>query len=166
MQFFFNLLTHLLIIIGIISMLIFIFKLISKEYDRDHREGFILLATVMFSLFVYFAAVGFNLSIPDLLFDAMRSTDYASFSLLLGSAISMAVGTILAWYIIIQIKKHDVFAMRTATMFSVFMLLLFGEVYFKALGETTSSAFNQALLPNVSFVIGMLGYIIFNYKPS
>ena len=163
---FFNLITHLLIIGGFGILIYFTYSIIKDEYENHKFEGLVLIATIVFATFVYFASLAFKLSIPNLLFDSLEQSDTFSFKVVLGSIFTTAIGGLLAWYITGRLEKNTTFGLRIVILFLTLMLVLFGDVYVTSFRISNEGGFNTALLPNVTFVIGILGYVIFNYNPK
>lgn len=166
MDTFFNIITHILIIVGLISMMFFISKIIKSEIEANTIEGLILICTTVFSLFIYFASKGFNISIPNLLFESLNESDTFSIRILFGSILTASVGVLLSWYITNQLEKNTIFGTRIVILFSTLMIVLFGDVYISSFNINSFSNVNKTLLPNVTFVIGILGYVIFKYNPN
>lgn len=143
----------------------FSFRLISDKFESGEKEeGLILIAAAVLATFIYFTSKAFDISIPNLIFKGLTQSDIFSFKLFLGSFFSGAIGSLIAWYIISKLNKSSEIALRIILLMIIFMVVLFGDVYVTSWGVESNSGFNKALIPNVSFVIGVLGYIIFNYK--
>lgn len=160
---FFNLITHLLIITGFLMIINYTYKIISAKAEKNSTEGLILVGTVVFAIFLYFSSLAFNLSIPKLLFDGLEQSDAFTFKVAIGTLISSAIGFLVSWYLTKRLEKNETFGTRIIILFLTLMIVLFGDVYIASY-KVNIEGFNKALLPNVSFVIGILGYIIFNYK--
>lgn len=178
--FFFNFIIHLLILFGILSFMYYTYFHINEQFKTesqpDKTEGLILCGAVIFSTFLYFATKAFGISIPELLFEGMKQTTPFSFKIIMGRLFPGLLGVLVSWFIVSMLKSNDVLAKRIIIIILVLTILLFGDVYVSsfatevgAIGVDKEKAFthiNTALLPNAIFVIGVIGYIIFQYFPT
>jgi hypothetical protein len=166
MNYFFNIITHLIIITSICLMVYHTFLYVSKKLKEadDITEGFLLVGTIILSSFTYIASKMLGLSIPSLLFEGLEQADALSFKILFGSIISSSVGFLLSWYITNKLSEDKDIAIRILLFIITLMILLFGDVYIGSWGLGSQDGFNKALLPNVLFVIGVLSYAVFNHK--
>lgn len=176
---FFNLIIHLFILSGISFFIYHTYSRINSCFNTgkqsDKTEGLILCGAVIFSTFLYFATKAFGISIPELLFEGMRQTNPFSFKMIMGNLISGFLGVLLSWFIVSQLKSDASLADRIIIIIVVLTILVFGDVYVSSFGtdvgaigidkENAFTHVNNALLPNVIFLLGVLGYIVFQYKP-
>jgi hypothetical protein len=166
MTIFFNILTHILIIAGLLSMVFYLILFIKKKFKEHEVEGLILIGTIVFAFFVYFASIALNISVPEMLFEGLKLSMPFSFKIFLGSILTSLVGILLSWFITTQLKKNQTFGVRIIILFFTLMTITFGDVYVKTFEIKNTNGYDITLLPNVSFIIGILGYIIFKYRPE
>lgn len=135
-----------------------------KDVKGDIEEGFLLVGTIILAAFIYIASKMIGLSIPNLLFDGLQQADALSFKILLGSIVSSSIGFLLSWYITNKLSDDKDIAIRILLFIITLTILLFGDVYVGSWGTGNQDGFNKALLPNILFVVGVLGYAVFNHK--
>jgi hypothetical protein len=110
-------------------MIIYTYDAINDKVIKKQDTREILIGTVVFGLFTYFAASALKFSIPELLFNSLQESDTFSIKVLLGSLISTAIGGLLSWYITSRLEKDSVIGFRIIILFLTLMTLLFGDVY-------------------------------------
>lgn len=114
---------------------------------------------------VYAAATAMGISIPQLLFSSLQETNFflAAFS---GAIFPAAFGVFVAWICIRALKRGGVFVARLVGLFSVFILIGFVDTYTLSYSVNTKGEMNKLLMPNISFIVGVVMYIIFKVDTS
>ncbi len=161
MVFLLNVITHIMIILGIVGLIFYIAYAVHKE--QVIFEKVILVISAMTGFLIYFGARALGLPIPSMM---MSSVSIASpirmtlFSIL----IPWSVGVAVAWYFSWCLNKHIDIAFRVVILISAFIVTLFGDVYAASYAVTAGGGIDTSLLPNLTFTVGMGLYIILNYK--
>jgi ABC-type Na+ efflux pump permease subunit len=71
-----------------------------------------------------------------------------------------------AWFCLRSLEQHqDVVGPRLIILISTFVVAMFGDVYVATFqtSEVSQQGVNVALLPNLTFTVGMCLYFIFGY---
>lgn len=159
---FFNILTHLLIIIGIAGMFVFITMMITSE--RYWLEKIIKTVAMITGLLIYFGSKSIGISIPVMILVSVQNTNpiiFGLFALVLPSA----AGVFVSWYCMKNMRRSEIIASRIVILISAFIAVMFGDVYASTYQIGNSAeAMNTALLPNLTFVVGLTLYVIFKYE--
>lgn len=114
--------------------------------------------------FAYLAAKALGLSIPTLLLESIEGGKW--FSLVsIGVLFPSMAGFFLARYIMRCMKRHDAIALRAMLLVASLVLIMFADVYVVAAGQAKLDTL-QPLLPNLTFLLTMMGYIVFEYNPQ
>ena len=177
----FNLMTHGLVIATCAGMIGFGFFLIFVEGRTVEGWGYYNSRVVndipgveramrgigfAIGLMIYIGARAVGLSIPQMLTSALSNINPLTVGFI-GTLAPAAVGVLMAWYLVRQIDKDDLIAKRTLIILTGFILLMFGDIYVASFGEYVErEAINRYLLPNLSFILGMGLYAVFNYVPK
>jgi len=113
---------------------------------------------------LYFGSRAAGLSVPELLSEALRETAPLHFWTTAVILPAMS-GVLVSWYLIFQLEDDTDVAARLGIMLSVFVVVMFAEVYAMAFQlPSPKGEFNQALLPNLSFVTALGLYAIVRIK--
>ena len=161
MVFLLNVITHIMIILGIVGLIFYIAYAVHKE--ETMFEKVILVISSMTGFLIYFGARALGLSIPAMMMSSVSVTSpirMALFSIL----IPWSVGVAVAWYFSWCLKKHIDIAFRIVILISAFIVTLFGDVYAASYAVKSGGSIDTSLLPNLTFTVGMGLYIILNYK--
>ena len=161
MIFLLNIITHIMIILGITGLIFYIGYAVHKE--QELLEKFILIISSMTGFLIYFGARALGLSIPSMMMKSVSITNpirMTFFSII----IPWTVGTIVAWYFGWCLKKHIDIAFRVVILISAFIVTLFSDVYAASYTVSINGGIDTSLLPNLTFTVGMGLYIILNYK--
>ncbi|WP_420209208.1 hypothetical protein [Candidatus Electronema sp. JC] len=161
MIFLLNIITHIMIILGIIGLIFYISYAVHKE--QEMFEKVILIISSMTGFLIYFGARALGLSIPSMMmsFVSMANPVKMTFFAII---IPWSVGTIVAWYFSWCLKKHIDIAFRIVILISAFIVTLFSDVYAASYTVSINGEIDTSLLPNLTFTVGMGLYIILNYK--
>lgn len=164
MAFIFNLITNVLIVLAMLAMISFIGLLI---FSGSSLQILIRILATVTGFLIYFGAKAVGLSIPSLMLSAISTTTPASIGVL-GILLPGLAGMIVAWYCLKSIKKSEEVGLRLVILISTFIVVLFGDAYMASLGTavTSQQGINVALLPNLTFTVGIALYIIFRYLPT
>jgi hypothetical protein len=128
-------------------------------------ETFLRVLAIVLGFFIYFGSRAAGFSVPELISGAMRDASPLRFWLV--AVILPAVGGLtVSWYLVMQFEKDTNITARVGIMISVFVVVMFAEVYAKAFQlPGTKGEFNHALLPNLSFVTALGLYAVLRAKP-
>ena len=158
----FTILSHIAILLGIISAFYFVILLIRNEANL--LEKVIRTTAAITGKLIYFGSKAVGVSIPSFMMKAVASTSYFSFGLF-ALIMPSAAGILVSWYIIKCIDRSEDIATRVVIMVSAFILVMFGDVYaasFSAASDT--EAMMRYLVPNLTFTIAMCLYVILKYE--
>jgi hypothetical protein len=161
MVFLLNVITHIMIIFGIIGLIFYIGYAVYKE--EKIFEKVILIISSMTGFLIYFGARALGLPIPFMMMAAVSVANpikMAVFSIV----IPWSVGVAVAWYFSWCMNKHIDIAFRIVILISAFIVTLFGDVYAASYAIKAVGSIDTSLLPNLTFTVGMGLYIILNYK--
>lgn len=161
MIFLLNIITHIMIILGIIGLIFYISYAVHKE--QEMFEKVILIISSMTGFLIYFGARALGLSIPSMMMSFVSMTNPVKMTFFT-IIIPWSVGTIVAWYFSWCLKKHIDIAFRIVILISAFIVTLFSDVYAASYTVSINGEIDTSLLPNLTFTVGMGLYIILNYK--
>lgn len=113
--------------------------------------------------FAYFLSKSLGLSLPELVMESVQAGKIFSF-VTIATLIPALAGYLLIRYIMACMKKHDAIAIRVMLMLSALVLVMFADVYIAAAGQAKTSDL-RALAPNMSFLLTMMCYIVFEFRP-
>ena len=157
----FVVLSHAATLLGILALCLGCYRAVVRSASTPEQiiRGMALVAGV----FAYLAAKALGVSIPTLLVKTVDDAHWFSL-LFLGTLVPSAAGFLLIRYVMACMRKHDVIAVRVMLMVSALALVMFADVYVAAAGEAKLVDL-RPLLPNVSFLLTMMCYIVFEYRP-
>jgi hypothetical protein len=161
-SFFFALLMHVIIVIGVFVLLYLIIRLILNV--QSDSEKFVRVLAFACGLLVVIATKVLGVSISDLLLQSITLSDPISLALL-GVMVPSGSGFLSAWYFTRSLKRSTNIATRVMIFVGTLLALQFVDVYAKAVG-TSGFGLNSAFMPNVVFVIAMGIYIFLRYDPE
>ena len=156
-----NVLTHIIIIAGIITMLGFIGRMIQKGDGK--LERLIRVFALIAGFLIYFMTRAIGLSIPALIVNSLEQTGALTFWLL-AIILPALIGILVAWYCLDAMRRKADLPARVVILISTFILTLFIDVYVATFSIPTGSQLDTNLLPNLTFVIGLSLFVIFNVK--
>ena len=158
----FIILSHVVTLLVILALLYGSYQAIIRAGSTAEQiiRGLALVAGV----FAYLAAKALGVSVPSLLVKTLNDGHWFSL-LFFGSLIPSVAGFLLIRYIVACMKKHDSIAIRVMLMISSLALVMFSDVYIAAAGQAKLDDL-RPLLPNVSFLLTMMCYIVFHYQPA
>ena len=161
MNTFFNIVTHLIIIVGIFAMFGFIIKMIAK--GGSTLEKLIRVFALIVGFLIYFISRAVGISIPDLIVRSLVGITPLSFGIV-GMLFPLIIGILLAWYCLDAMGRRSNLPGRVVVLISTFILTLFTDVYVAVFRLPTANELHTNLLPNLTFVIGLMLFVIFNVK--
>lgn len=156
-------LVHLLVIAAIGAMLVFLWSVVVN--NPDVIERLLRVAAFGAGLLAYVGAKALGVSIPELMASALAVVKPLSFGFL-GVVFPGLAGTFVAWFCLRLMKKDDNVAARGLVLFSAFFFTMFADTYANLAPQTASSTSVDLMLPNITFVLGVVLYTIFKYKPE
>ena len=159
---FFNILTHLLIVIGVIGMFVFVALMIMSE--TNWLEKIIKTAAMVTGFLIYFGAKSLGISIPTMIMASVQNTNPIIFGVF-GLVLPSAAGIFVSWYCMKNMRRSEIIASRIVILLAAFIAVMFGDVYATTYQITELEAgLNTALLPNLTFIVGLMLYVIFKYE--
>lgn len=159
-----NSLLHLAILFSILLLAGFVLKLIVAEHN--HVETSIRAMACAAGFLIYMGSKAIGGSIPQMLFGGMQEAMPIRVAIV-GGLFPAAVGWIVAFFCIWSLRKGEFFISRIIILFSVFIFTTFVDAYVLTYSiDKTSNEINKGLMPNLSFIIGVVMYIILNVKPQ
>ena len=150
----------LLVLSGLVTLAILLLLTIAKA--ELGLEKLIRVLALVVGFLGYFGARAVGLTIPQMLFSALKESDPVWFSAL--SLIgALPLGLLVSWYLTRMLKKGDDFAYRFSILVGTFVTTLFAELLATALevGLTTAT-----LAPNVAFTIGLGIYLVSTFDAN
>lgn len=160
----FTILTHALILIGMLGIFYFIVRMIQNEHNL--LERIIRITSAMTGFLIYFGAKAVGFSIPELMMHAVATTHSFTFGVF-AMILPAAAGMLVAWYSIRCIERDEDIAMRVVIMITTFILVMFVDVYGATYRVTLGEGeIMKSLVPNLIFTVAMSLYVIFQYKPQ
>lgn len=155
-------LVHLLVLGAIVGMIYFLWFVITEK--SDPVEKLLRVAALAAGLLIYIGAKALGISIPELMASALAVTNPFTVGLL-SVVVPAAAGTFVAWYCLRLMRRDGDVAARGLVLFSAFVFTMFADSYLVLTTQATST--NASLiLPNITFVVGVVLYTIFTYKPG
>jgi hypothetical protein len=162
MTVFFNVVTHLLIILGVAGMFAFVGLMIKSE--DQWLEKIIKTLAMVAGFLIYFGAKAVGISIPAMMLASVQNTNPIVFGFF-GLVLPSAAGIFISWYCMKNMRRSEVIASRIVILISAFIAVMFGDVYASSYQvETLKESMNAALLPNLTFVVGLTLYVVFKYE--
>ena len=153
-------LVHALVIATILLIVHVCWSMVRSE--TEPLERLLLIASIAAGFLAYAAARALGLSIPALMASSFQTSSPFGIAAL-GVTFPSLAGVFVAWFCIRMMKRdHDV-ARRAALLLSVFIVTMFADMYV-ALAKDIGLTNPKLALPNVTFVLGMVLYIIFTFK--
>ena len=158
---FFNLLTHAVILTGLLGLSYLILHAIRSTAELSER--LVLTAAVMTGFLIYFGARALGISIPELLLPAVADPNPYKVGLI-GTLTPAAVGVLVSWHGLRCLRKGVATSWRFLLLGTALVVTLFGDVYAATFSVNfIKNGIDGALLPNLAFQIGMTLHLIFNY---
>lgn len=154
-------LVNLLVLAALCAMLFFLRYVILEKSDAVER--LIRVAAFGAGLLTYVGAKTMGMSIPELMASALAVAAPLSFGFL-GIVFPALAGTAVAWFCLRLMKKDDDVAARVMVLFSAFFFTMFADTYASMATQAVTSTSVDLILPNITFVLGVVFYVILNYK--
>lgn len=164
-----NLLIHFVIIVGVIAFIFAGIALIVNPHDKDiadpQFEVILRIIAVFAGLLAYYSSRAVGVSIPEIMLQAFAKKDIVDYALyiFLGPVVC---GLLMASICIKRIESDRDIASRVTLLFMALTLFVFVESYIKSFEVDANSPINYYLLPNAVFILTVLLYLIFHYKPQ
>ncbi len=161
---FWNFVIHALIIVSSAGLVTFMFLLVTDSGTTE--EGLIRTMACATGFLVYMGAKAVGLSMPELMFKGLEQSAPIKISTL-ALILPGPVGWAVAWYCTSSLQSSKIIAARVVLLFSVFILTAFVDVYIATYAVSEfKGELNKALMPNLTFVVGILLYTIFKVDPN
>ncbi|HLA36014.1 MAG TPA: hypothetical protein VJ001_14215 [Rhodocyclaceae bacterium] len=162
-----NFLVHSIVIFGVLAFLgvgIGLATNLPGEGADRGREAALRVISIVAGFLIYYASRAIGISIPELMLNASSSRDVVAVTLI--SFIGPIIAGLFVTNICInRIEDDSAIAGRITLLIMVLTLLIFVESYVASY-KIDSEGINIHLLPNVVFVLTVLLYLIFYFKPA
>jgi hypothetical protein len=153
-------LIHLFVVASIIGMIIFIVRVILDGHYA--MERLLRVAAAAAGLLIYLGARAYGISVPELMYSSLKITEPLMKGLV-GVVAPLASGTFVAWFCLRMMQSHGDIAARGLLLFSSLVFAMFADTYAALAAQATPESLNLAL-PNITFVLGVILFLIFRYK--
>ena len=163
MEIFFAVLTHGLIICGLLLQLYFMIQMVLIA--RVHIERILRASAFGTGLLILFGAKSLGLSISELTMSGAALSHPITFGIF-GVITPSAIGVMLAWYFVNSIKKSSNIAIRVMILVGTFSLMIFADAYLGAVSTSGDFKPDKSLAPNLAFIISVMLYTILRYDPD
>jgi hypothetical protein len=159
----FILLAHVFIVFAMLAMVIFLWR---KTWEEKHRlEKLIRFFAVVTGFLVYFGLRASGISIPALLLSSISTVDKMSFGLW-AALLPAVTGALVGWFCLTALERNSHIAPRGVIVVFAFFLTLFTDVYAATFDlARISHEFDKALIPNLTFIVGLMLYVILRFTP-
>ena len=161
MQTFFAILTHFLIVSGLITLLSVMFIIIFNAPTAF--EKIVRASSFSIALLIYFGAKAFGISITELIIQGI--TNYSLSFAFYGVLFPSSLGIFLGWYFARSMQKNKNIAIRILILIGVFSIIQFTDIYLIAY-DLTGLKVDKNLTPNLIFIISIGLYIILRVDPG
>jgi len=160
---FFQALTHILIILSMLSILYLVANMIFSSDDIIEKT--VRISAFATGILIYYGSKTIGMSIPSMMIQSLMITKPFSLGLF-GILFPSLTGYFVAWYCVKSIKKNDNTASRLIILIITFIIVIFGDVYVTAydLSKQSDSVLDVMLLPNLTFTIALSLYLILRYE--
>ena len=157
----FIILSHLVTLAGLAALGYGGFRAIIAT--RSISERIVRGLAMTAGTFAYLASKALGISLPTIILESVEAGKWFSF-ITIGAIIPSLAGFFLSRYIMSCMRKHDAIAIRVMIMMAALIFVMFGDVYVAAAGQAKLLDL-RPLLPNVSFLLTMMCYVVFEYRP-
>lgn len=162
MERFFNILPHVVIILGFVSKLAL--SILSIWTAPKVVERIMRASAMSTAVLIFFAARSAKLSLAQIMVAAVELTNPITFGLatIIGPGFA---GILLSWYVVRSLHKSQNVAVRIMILVGVFTLLQFADVYVDGVIREGFHV-DKVFLPNICFTVGISLYAILRYDPK
>ena len=163
-----NFLTHTVIIVGILAYFgVGAGLVLNAPGSGEEREAETALRviSVIAGFLVYYSSRALGISIPDMMFTALASRDPIALAIM--TFIGPVMTGLFVSNLCIKRMEHDsAIAGRITLLIMVLTFSVFVESYIATYKVDANGSVNFYLMPNVAFVLTVLFYAIFYFKPG
>ena len=161
MNIFLNIVTHIIIIFGIVGMFVYTIKMIAR--GENTLEKIIRIFAMVVGFLVYFIIRAVGVHTPQFILNPLAGSAPVVFGIV-GMLIPLLLGVFVAWYCLDAMGRRSNLPGRLVVLISTFILTLFTDIYVAVIKVPSSTQIDTNLLPNLTFVIGLLIFVVFNVK--
>lgn len=159
-----TLVVALLVVLAQVTLFLYLVQQVfetSAPWSERYLRGLAFLLAVL----AYFGARKIGLSVPQLIFDALKVAGPLGFLPMsaLAAIFSLPAGYFVAWYLQRSFHTSAEVTKRIGILFGALVLLIQGDLFVE---DVTSPQANGALSANLAFVLGMGLYMILKVKPQ
>ena len=163
----FTILVHAALLFAAFGQFYLLLSVILRFSSYEHEKLMRGLSAAC-GLLIYVGSKALGLSIPTFIYESLSTTVPISIGLL-GVIAPSVMGFVIAWYVVRYLNSKDavrnVVGMRVLTMIMTYVFFLYCDAYVATYGTGQSKDFVY-LLPNLTFVLSILLYAIFQYHPE
>jgi GYF domain 2 len=163
MEIFFGILTHCLIVAGLLTQLYFMIQMILIA--RVHVERILRASAFSTGLLIFFGAKSLGVSIAELTASAASLSHPLTFGFF-GILTPSAIGVMLSWYFVNSLNRSSNIVIRAMILVGTFSIIQFADVYLRAVSDSTQLKPDKSLVPNLAFIISIMLYAILRYDPD
>jgi hypothetical protein len=161
-----NLLVYLVLIACGIGMLLVGLSIICRFLNPSPVEVILRAMSAILGLLGWAGSKAIGVSIPDLLFQSLQLSSLVVG--IVGIILPSVAGYLMASYVIHKLKSsspQDVLPVRILSLVITFAFFVYADALMASFSASEQGQFKH-LLPNLTFVISMLVYIVFKFKPQ
>lgn len=164
MQIFLNLVLHALLI-G--SMFAFIASAVLLVFKTDNSLERAIRAGAVFSgAMVVLGARAAGLSFGDFIVESMSATTLkGNVAAVAGAVVPSSLGVGLSMHLLRAFKRNETIAIRILGFVGTLAAMQFAEIYAAAV-DTRGLDLGKVAIPNISFVVGIILYIVLKFDPQ
>jgi len=155
----FGLLFHAVILLCTILAGVFIYRLVDESASRAEKT--IRVLAVLGGLLLFFFSKATGLNISDIMVESI--SQYSITFILVNTLVPAIIGFVVANFCIKSLKKGENIAKRIIVLFGVLLISQLVDVYITATRQN-GFLYSNELLPNISFILAVIFYVIFRYQ--
>lgn len=166
MKKFFEGITRLVIMVGSLALVLAICALILMGVKVHWGEVLVRIFSCLAGFAAYIAARVLGIALPQLLLTSME-TSHPIMMWIMKAVMPFGAGVLMAFLFLKALKSGNERAYRIMILISSFVLAIYADIYATASAiqsEATKMPVNPNLLPNLSFILAIILYIIWNWK--